>query len=93
MAISTQLIVLIKNIYSLWGLPRLHLPVTYFFLRNLIYPQGINKEGENLTFNSSIKNELNTNLEKIFRLDYRGLKEIIINDKLPIPNMDEILGK
>jgi len=46
-----------------------------------------------LTFNSSIKNELNTNLEKIFRLDYRGLKEIIINDKLPIPNMDEILGK
>jgi len=41
MAISTQLLALIKNIYTLWGLPRLLLPVTYFFLINLIYPQGI----------------------------------------------------
>jgi len=30
-----------------------------------------------------------------FRLivDYRGLDEITISDKFPIPNMDEILGK
>jgi len=31
MAISTQLVTLIKNIYTLWVLPRLLLPVTYFF--------------------------------------------------------------
>jgi len=38
MAISTQLVALIKNIYTLWGLPRLLLPVTYFFFwTNLIY--------------------------------------------------------
>jgi len=36
MAISTQLVALIKNIYTLWGLPRLLQPVTYFFLTNLI---------------------------------------------------------
>ena len=31
MAQSTRLVMLIKNIYTLWGLPRLLLPVTYFW--------------------------------------------------------------
>jgi len=31
MTISTRLLMLIKNIYTLWGLPRLLLPVTQIF--------------------------------------------------------------
>jgi len=39
MAISTRLLMLIKNIYTFWGLPRLLLPVTHnFFCTNVIDP-------------------------------------------------------
>jgi len=34
---STRLVILIKNIYTLWGRKRFLLPVT-FFLTNLVYP-------------------------------------------------------
>jgi len=37
MARSTWLLILIKNIYTLWGRKRFILPVTYI-LTNLIYP-------------------------------------------------------
>jgi len=37
MARSTQLVILIKNIYTLWGRKRFLLPVTYF-PTNLLYP-------------------------------------------------------
>jgi len=36
MAISIWLLMLIKNIYTLWGLPRLFLPIAYFFFNKLI---------------------------------------------------------
>jgi len=37
MARSTRLVILIKNIYTLWGRKRFLLPVTYFST-NLVYP-------------------------------------------------------
>jgi len=37
MARSTRLLILIKNIYTLWGRKRFLLPVTYF-PTNLVYP-------------------------------------------------------
>jgi len=37
MARSTRLVILIKNIYTLWGRKRFLLPVTYF-PKNLVYP-------------------------------------------------------
>jgi len=37
MARSTRLVILIKNIYSLWGRKRFLLSVTYFPM-NLVYP-------------------------------------------------------
>jgi len=37
MAKSTRLVILIKNIYTLWGRKRFLLPVTYFPM-NLVYP-------------------------------------------------------
>jgi len=37
MARSNRLVILIKNIYTLWGRKRFHLPVTYF-PTNLVYP-------------------------------------------------------
>jgi len=37
MARSTRLVILIKNIYTLWGRKRFLLPVTYF-PTNLVYP-------------------------------------------------------
>jgi len=37
MARSTRLVILIKNIYALWGRKRFRLPVTYF-PTNLVYP-------------------------------------------------------
>jgi len=37
MARSTQLVILIKNIYTVWGRKRFLLPVTYF-PTNLVYP-------------------------------------------------------
>jgi len=37
MARSTQLVILIQNIYTLWGRKRFLLPVTYFST-NLVYP-------------------------------------------------------
>jgi len=37
MARSTWLVILIKNIYTLWGRRRFFLPVTYF-PTNLVYP-------------------------------------------------------
>jgi len=37
MAISTRLVILIKNIYTLWGRKRFLLPVTYF-PTNIVYP-------------------------------------------------------
>jgi len=37
MARSTRLVILIKNIYTLWGQKRFLLPVTYF-PTNLVYP-------------------------------------------------------
>jgi len=37
MARSTRLVILIKNIYTLWGRNRFLLPVTYF-PTNLVYP-------------------------------------------------------
>jgi len=37
MARSTQLVILNKNLYTLWGRKRFRLPVTYF-LTNLVYP-------------------------------------------------------
>jgi len=37
MARSTWLVILIKNIYTLWGRKRFLLPVTYF-PKNLVYP-------------------------------------------------------
>jgi len=48
MARSTRLVILIKNIYTLWGRKRFLLPVTYF-PTNLVYPftlrvTGINTE-------------------------------------------------
>jgi len=36
-AISTRLVILIENIYTLWGGKRFFLPVTYF-PTNLVYP-------------------------------------------------------
>jgi len=50
MAISTRMLMLIKNIYTLWALPRLLLPVTFFSRKNLIDPfvlfkvQGLKKD-------------------------------------------------
>jgi len=41
MARSTRLMILIKNIYSLWGRKRFLLPVTYF-PTNLVYPFTLN---------------------------------------------------
>jgi len=37
MARSTRLVILIKNIYTLWGRKRFLLPATYF-PKNLVYP-------------------------------------------------------
>jgi len=37
MARSTRLVILIKNIYTVWGRKRFLLPVTYF-PTNLVYP-------------------------------------------------------
>jgi len=37
MARSTRLVILIKNIYTLWGRKRFIVPVTYF-ATNLVYP-------------------------------------------------------
>jgi len=37
MARSTRLVILMKNIYTLWGRKRFFLPVTYF-QTNLVYP-------------------------------------------------------
>jgi len=37
MARSTRLVVLIKNIYNLWGRKHFFLPVTYFPM-NIVYP-------------------------------------------------------
>jgi len=37
MAISTRLVMLIKNVYTLWGRKRFLLPVTYL-PTNLVYP-------------------------------------------------------
>jgi len=37
MARSTRLVILIKNVYTLWGLKRFLLPATYF-PSNLVYP-------------------------------------------------------
>jgi len=46
MAKSTRLVILIKNIHSLWGRKRFHLPVTYF-PTNLVYPFTLRLTGYN----------------------------------------------
>jgi len=58
MAISTRLVILIKNIYTLRGRKRFLLPVTYF-PTNLVYPftlrvTGIQISGVELTANISL---------------------------------------
>jgi len=41
---STRLVILIKNIYTLWGRKRFLLSVTYF-LMNLVYPFTLRERG------------------------------------------------
>jgi len=47
MARSTRLVILIKNIYTLWGRKRLFLPVTYF-PTNLVYPFTLRVKGKKI---------------------------------------------
>jgi len=56
MARSTRLMILIKNIYTLWGRKRFLLPVTYF-PTNLVYPFTLRVTG--------IKSGLSTNVKYI----------------------------
>jgi len=48
MARSTRLVILIKNIYTLWGRKRFRLPVTYF-PPNLVYPFTLRVTGINMS--------------------------------------------
>jgi len=64
MARSTRLVILIKNIYSLWGRKRFLLPVTYF-PTNLVYPFTLRVTGIN-TLMKRLKSDPNliTNPER-----------------------------
>jgi len=51
MARSTRLVILIKNIYTLWGRKRFLLPVTYF-PTNLVYPIALQVTGIKMDYTS-----------------------------------------
>jgi len=53
MARSTRLVILVKNIYALWGRKRFRLPVTYF-PTNLVYPFTLRVTGIITYFNSEL---------------------------------------
>jgi len=68
MAISTWLMMLITNIYTLWGLPFLLLPLTYFNIFNkLIYPTGYKK-----SYKDDTPNKTNTNYTSIKHFTVRA---------------------
>jgi len=52
MAISTRLVILIKNISTLWGPKRSLLPATYFST-NLVYPFCLRVTGITIPFETS----------------------------------------
>jgi len=66
MARSTRLVILIKNIYTLWGRKRFLFPVTYF-PTNLVYPFTLRVTGINT----------HITLTKKPNLYYKNEKEII----------------
>jgi len=69
MARSTRLVILIKNIYTLWGRERFLLPLTYF-PTNLVYPFTLRVTGIN-TFNTFHFNLLSVTSLKMFLVSGR----------------------
>jgi len=66
MARSTRLVVLIKNIYTLWGRKRFLLPVTYF-PTNIVYPFTLRVTGIKIA-------DVNANISETFKARELGLQ-------------------
>jgi len=67
MARSTRLVILIKNIYTLWGRKRFLVPLTYF-PTNLVYPFTLRVTGIMTSENNMSENENTTEDEIIVEL-------------------------
>jgi len=72
MARSTRLVILIKNIYTLWGRNRFLLPVTYF-PTNLVYPFTLRVTGIKIGCFLLPVTYFPTNLVYPFTLRVRGI--------------------